>query len=74
MNWHPFTEEPTEEGHYLVQHFYKSWGGRSIITYEVADSLEELLGMIYFNKKNGNRDNHYQAWQKIEPYEEAEND
>lgn len=73
--WHPFTEEPTEKGRqYLVQHYYKTWGGRVIITYEVADSLEELLTMVRFNKKDGNRDNHYQAWMKIEPYEEADND
>ena len=72
MNWHPFTEEPTEEGQYLVQHFYKSWSGKIIITYEIAVSLEELLGLINFNKKHGIRDIHYQAWMKIEPYEEEE--
>jgi hypothetical protein len=74
MNWHPFTEEPTEEGQYLVQHFYKSWSGKIIITYRVFTSLEELMGLIDFNKKYGNRDNHYQAWMKIEPYEEAEDE
>jgi hypothetical protein len=72
--WHPITEEPTKEGKYLVQHFYKSWSGYIIITFEVVDSLEELIGLIDINKKDGNRDNHYQAWMKIEPYEEAEND
>ena len=72
--WHPFTEESTEEGQYLVQHYYKTWRGQIIITFELADSLEELMGFIDFNKKNGNRDNHYQAWQKIEPYEEEENE
>lgn len=70
--WHPFTEEPTEEGQYLVQHFYKSWSGEIIITYEVASSLEGLVMMIRFNEENGNRNNHYQAWMKIEPYEEEE--
>lgn len=74
MNWHPFTEEPTEEGQYLVQHFYKSWSGHIFITFEVVDSLEELIGLIDINKKDGNRDNHYQAWMKIEPYEEKENE
>jgi CDP-diacylglycerol pyrophosphatase len=74
MNWHPFTEEPTEEGQYLVQHFYKSWSGRIFITFEVVDSLEELIGLIDINKKNGNRDNYYQAWMKIEPYEEKDNE
>ena len=74
MNWHPFTEEPKEEGQYLVQHYYKSWSGKTFIGYEVVDSLEELMGLIDINKKDGNRDNHYQAWQKIEPYEEEENE
>lgn len=69
MNWHPFTEEPKEEGKYLVQHFYKTWGGQIIITYEVV-ALEDLVMMVRFEKKYVNRDNHYQAWQKIEPYEE----
>lgn len=72
--WHPFTEEPTEEGQYLVQHFYKSWSGEIFITYEVVSSLEGLVMMIRFNEENGNRDMYYQAWQKIEPYEEEENE
>lgn len=72
--WHPFTEEPMEEGQYLVQHFFKSWSGQIIITFKVIDSLEGMMDVIYFLKKNGNRDNHYQAWQKIEPYEEEENE
>lgn len=70
--WHPFTEEPTEEGQYLVQRYYKSWSGEIIITHEVVTSLEDLVMKIRFNKKYGNRDNHYQAWQKIELYEEEE--
>ena len=53
MNWHPFTEEPKEEGQYIVQHFYKSWSGEIFISYEVVDSLEELLGLINLNKKDG---------------------
>lgn len=72
--WHPFTEEPNEEGQYLVQHYYKTWSGKNTISYEVVDSLEELIGLISINDKDGNRDNHYQAWQKIEPYEEEENE
>lgn len=72
--WHPFTEEPEEEGQYLVQHYYKTWSGKIIITFELADSLEDLMNLTYFVMKHGNRDNHYQAWQKIEPYEEEEND
>lgn len=72
--WHPFSEEPEEEGQYLVQHYYLNWSGKSIITFEIADSLEDLMGLIYFDMKYGNRDNHYQAWQKIEPYEEEENE
>ena len=71
--WHPFTEEPEEEGQYLVQHYYKTWSGKIIITYEVF-TLEELMGLIRFNNWHSNRDNHYQAWQKIEPYEEEENE
>lgn len=74
MNWHPFTEDPKEEGHYLVQHYYKSWSGKIINTYEVIPSLEELVVMVKYNKKIGNRDMHYQAWMKIEPYEEADNE
>lgn len=69
--WHPFTEEPKGKGKYLVQHFYKTWGGQIIITYEVV-ALEDLVMMVRFEKKYSNRDNHYQAWQKIEPYEEEE--
>ena len=73
MNWHPFTEEPTEEGQYLVQHFYKSWSGHIIITYKIV-VLVDLITMIEIDMKHGYRDNHYQAWMKIEPYEEAENE
>jgi hypothetical protein len=69
MNWHPITEEPTEEGTYLVQYFYRDWNGNEHTNFE-TNHLEELKDNIEWNRKHGNRDNHYQAWQKIEPYEE----
>lgn len=69
--WHPFTEEPNEEGQYLVQHFYRDWNGNKHITFD-TNCLEDLVSNIERNKKYGNRDSHYQAWQKIEPYEEEE--
>jgi hypothetical protein len=73
MNWHPFTEEPTEEGTYLVQYFYRDWNGNGYTKFD-TNHLEALKDNIKWNKKHGNRDIHYQAWMKIEPYEEEEND
>lgn len=64
--WHPMTEKPELPGDYLLQHYYRTWSGEDQITYEIHD-LPAVLEII---DHNGTRNSHYQAWMKINPFQE----